>query len=123
MTCCTPGQTLDIPLERLITPRVEVELAFVLKSPLKGPDVSIEQVLAATDYVTPAIEIIDFKIKPVDPLTGSTSKVCDTISDNAANAGIIIGAEKITPEKLDLPWCGSILSQNGVVEETGLAAD
>lgn len=53
---------------------------------------------------------------------GLTSKVFDTISDNAANAGIIIGAEKIAPEKLDLPWCGAILSQNGVVEETGLAA-
>jgi len=119
---CTPGQTLGIPLERFITPRVEVELAFVLKSPLQGPDVSIEQVLAATDYVTPAVEIIDFRIAPVDPLTGSTSKVFDTISDNAANAGIIIGAEKFSPEKLDLPWCGAILSQNDVIEETGLAA-
>ncbi|GAA4409513.1 2-oxo-hepta-3-ene-1,7-dioic acid hydratase [Advenella faeciporci] len=119
---CTPGQTLDIPLDRFITPRVEVELAFVLKSPLQGPDVSIEQVLAATDYVTPAVEIIDFRIAPVDPLTGSISKVFDTISDNAANAGIIIGAEKIAPDKLDLPWCGAILSQNGIIEETGLAA-
>lgn len=97
MTCCTLGQTLDIPLERFITPRVEVELAFVLKSPLKGPDVSIEQVLAATDYVTPAIEIIDFKIKPVDPLTGSTSKVFDTISDTVTGRCALPGSPRGAP--------------------------
>lgn len=119
---CTPGQTLDIPHSRFITPRVEVELAFMLKAPLQGTNLSIEQVLEATEYITPTIEIIDFRINPIDPSTGATSKVFDTISDNAANAGIIIGAEKIAPEKLDLPWCGAILSQNGVIEETGLAA-
>ncbi|MFV9474691.1 2-oxo-hept-4-ene-1,7-dioate hydratase [Advenella sp. RU8] len=119
---CTPSQTLDIPHSRFITPKVEVELAFILKSPLQGSNLSIAQVLEATEYITPAIEIIDFRISPLDPSTGSTSKVFDTISDNAANAGIILGAEKIAPEKLDLPWCGAILSQNGVVEETGLAA-
>ncbi len=49
-------------------------------------------------------------------------KVFDTISDNAANAGIVLGGRRAQPRELDLPWCGAILRQNGVVEETGLAA-
>ena len=112
----------DIPTERFIAPRVEVELAFVLRAPLKGPDVTVEQVLAATDYVTPAIEIIDARIEQFDRHSKVMRKVFDTISDNAANAGIVVGAEKVDPHTTNLPWCGAVLRQNGVVEETGLAA-
>ena len=123
---CTPGQVLDIPARRFIAPRVEVELAFVLKAPLQGPDVTVEQVLAATDYVTPAIEIIDSRIEQFDRHTKVMRKVFDTISDNAANAGIVVGGDdpryRADPHTTDLPWCGAILRQNGVVEETGLAA-
>ena len=119
---CTPGQVLDIPADRFIVPRVEVELAFVLKSGLKGPNVDVEQVLAATDYVTPAIEIIDARIEQFDRHTKVMRKVYDTISDNAANAGIVVGAKRVDPRSTDLPWCGAILRQNGNVEETGLAA-
>ena len=119
---CTPGQVLDIPASRFIAPRVEVELAFVLKAPLQGPDVTLEQVLAATDYVTPAIEIIDSRIEQFDRHTKVMRKVFDTISDNAANAGIVTGGVHADPHSTDLPWCGAILRQNGVVEETGLAA-
>ena len=78
--------------------------------------------LAATDYVTPAIEIIDARIEQFDRHTKVMRKVFDTISDNAANAGIVIGGVKADPHATDLPWCGAILRQNGVVEETGLAA-
>ena len=119
---CTPGRVLDIPAARFIAPRVEVELAFVLKAPLQGPHVTQEQVLAATDYVTPAIEIIDARIEQFDRHTKAMRKVYDTISDNAANAGIVVGAAKADPNAIDLPWVGAILRQNGVVEETGLAA-
>ncbi|MDR0225850.1 MAG: 2-oxo-hepta-3-ene-1,7-dioic acid hydratase [Burkholderiaceae bacterium] len=125
---CTPGQVLDIPADRFIAPRVEVELAFVLKAPLRGPglaggrELTVQDVLDATDYVTPAIEIIDARIEQFDRHTKTMRKVCDTISDNAANAGIVLGAERVVPQALDLPWCGAILRQNGVVEETGLAA-
>mgnify|MGYP001791839737 CR=1 FL=1 len=119
---CTPGQVLDIPAARFVAPRVEVELAFVLKAPLKGPNVKQEQVLAATDYVTPAIEIIDARIEQFDRHTKVMRKVFDTISDNAANAGIVVGAQKAAPGSIDLPWVGAILRCNGVVEETGLAA-
>jgi 2-oxo-hept-3-ene-1,7-dioate hydratase len=113
---------LDIPASRFIAPRVEVELAFVLKAPLQGPDVTVEQVLAATEYVTPAIEIIDARIEQFDRHSKVMRKVFDTISDNAANAGIVTGGVKADPRATDLPWCGAILRQNGVVEETGLAA-
>jgi 2-oxo-hept-3-ene-1,7-dioate hydratase len=119
---CVPGHVLDIPASRFIAPRVEVELAFVLKAPLKGPDVTLQQVLDATDYVTPAIEIIDSRIEQFDRHSKVMRKVFDTISDNAANAGIVMGGVRADPHSTDLPWCGAILRQNGVVEETGLAA-
>lgn len=112
----------DIPAVRFIAPRVEVELAFVLKRKLEGNNISIDDVLAATDYVTPAIEIIDARIEQFDRHTKAMRKVFDTISDNAANAGIVLGGRKTLPQAADLPWVGAILRQNGVVEETGLAA-
>ena len=119
---CTPGETLTLPMTKFIKPRVEVELAFILKAPLQGPNVTVEQVLAATEYVTPAIEIIDSRIEQLDRDSGKMRKVFDTISDNAANAAIVIGGERIDPRSTDLAWCGAVLRQNGVVEETGLAA-
>ena len=112
----------DIPAARFIAPRVEVELAFVLKRKLEGPKVTVDDVIAATEYVTPAIEIIDARIEQFDRHTKAMRRVQDTISDNAANAGIVIGGKKASPAHLHLPWCGAILRQNGVVEETGLAA-
>lgn len=112
----------DIPTERFIAPRVEVELAFILKRKLEGANVSVEDVLEATDYVQPAIEIIDARIEQFDRHTKVMRKVFDTISDNAANAGIILGGRKVKPREVDLPWVGAILRQNGAVEETGLAA-
>jgi len=120
------GVVLEIPVQNFIAPRVEVELAFVLKAPLAGPNVTVEDVLAATAYITPAIEIIDARIEQFDRHTKVMRKVFDTISDNAANAGIVIGAGdpafKADPRSTNRPWCGAILRQNGAVEETGLAA-
>ncbi len=112
----------DIPFERFIAPRVEVELAFILGKPLKGPDVSIFDVLSATDYVTPAIEIIDSRIEQFDRETRVMRKVFDTISDFAANAGIVLGGRPVRPMDVDLRWVGALLHKNGVIEETGLAA-
>lgn len=111
-----------IPTERFIAPRVEVELAFVLRKRLEGTKITVDDVLDATDYVTPAIEIIDSRIEQFDRHTKVMRKVYDTISDNAANAGIVLGGTRIGPRAADLPWCGAILRQNGAVEETGLAA-
>jgi 2-oxo-hept-3-ene-1,7-dioate hydratase len=125
---CRGGEVLRIPVKNFIAPRVEVELAFILKSELKGTSITVEDVMAATDYVTPAIEIIDARIEQFDRHTRAPRKVFDTISDNAANAGIVLGdittdaRYRIDPRTSNLPWVGAICRYNGVVEETGLAA-
>jgi 2-oxo-hept-3-ene-1,7-dioate hydratase len=111
-----------IPFDRFRAPRIEVELAFVLKAPLRGPDCSIFDVLNATDYVTPALEILETRMHRVDPETGQTRKVMDTISDNAANAALVLGGRPFRPLETDLRWIGALLFRNGQVEETGLAA-
>jgi 2-oxo-hept-3-ene-1,7-dioate hydratase len=115
-------QGSDIPFTRFIAPRIEVELAFILGKPLKGPGVTLFDVLAATDYVSPAIEIIDARIEQFDRDTKAPRKVFDTISDFAANAGIVLGGRPVRPHDVDLRWVGAMLYKNGVIEETGLAA-
>jgi 2-oxo-hept-3-ene-1,7-dioate hydratase len=112
----------DIPCERFIAPRVEVELAFVLEKPLRGPGVTLTDVLRATAYVVPALEIIDARIEQYDRDTRAPRKVFDTIADFAANAGIVTGGRPVRPDALDLRWVGALLHKNAVVEETGLAA-
>lgn len=112
----------DLPFDRFIAPRVEVELAFILGRPLKGPGLTMFDVLAATEYVTPAVEIIDARIEQFDRDTQVMRKVFDTISDFAANAGIVLGGRPVKPDALDLRWVGAMLFKNGVIEETGLAA-
>ncbi len=104
-----------------LDPRIEVELAFVLKKPLFGENISIIEVLNATDYVMPALELIAARCLRTDPKTGYTRKVYDTISDNAANAGIILGGRPIRPDDIDLRWAASMLYLNGKIEETGVA--
>ena len=111
-----------VPGDRFIGLRIEAELAFVLKRDLAGPDCTIFDVLNATDYVTPALEILDTRIFRIDPETKAARKVVDTISDNAANAGIVVGGRPFRPGDHDLRWIGAICTKNGAVEETGLAA-
>ena len=105
-----------------LTPMVEVELAFVLGKRLQGDNVSAFDVLTATDYVTPALEIIDFRNNGVPKGQQQTRKVMDTIADNAANAGVVIGGRAVKPMDVDLRWSGALLYKNGIIEETGLAA-
>jgi 2-oxo-hept-3-ene-1,7-dioate hydratase len=112
----------EVPTGRFINPLIEVELAFILARPLKGPGVTLFDVLAATDYVTPALEIIDLRVQPFDPETRAPMKALDTISDNAACAGVILGGRPVRADAVDLRWVGCLLHRNGVIEETGLAA-
>ena len=112
----------DIPLDRFIEPRVEVELAFVLAERLTGPDCTLFDVLDATAYVVPAVEIIDARIQRIDPQTKATRKVFDTISDNAADAGVVLGGRPFKPLDVDLRWVSALCYRNGVVEESGVAA-
>lgn len=112
----------DLPMSRFIVPRVEVELAFVLARPLRGPGVTIFDVLSATDYVVPALEIIDARIQQIDPETKAPRRVMDTIADNAANAAVVIGGRPIRPLEVDLRWVSALLYCNGTIEESGVAA-
>src|SRR6476620_11205911 len=109
-----------IPFDRFHAPRIEVELAFVLKNPLKGPDCTLFDVLNATDYVTPALEILETRMHRVDPETKAPRKVMDTISDNAANAALVVGGRPVRPLDFDLRWIGALLFRNGQIEETGI---
>lgn len=115
-------QGCDIPFKRFIAPRIEVELAFILRKKLQGPNVTIFDVLAATDYVVPAIEIIDARIEQFDRHSKTMRKVFDTIADNAANAGIVLGGRPVKPDAVDLRWVCALLYKNGVIEESGVAA-
>jgi 2-oxo-hept-3-ene-1,7-dioate hydratase len=112
----------DIPCERFIAPRVEVELAFVLARDLRGPRVTLFEVLKATEYVMPALEIIDARIEQFDRDTKAPRKVFDTIADFAANAGIVMGGRPVKPDAVDLRWVGALLYKNAAIEESGLAA-
>lgn len=111
-----------VPRERFIAPRIEVELAFVLGAPLSGPDCTIYDVLRATEYVTPAIEILDARFQMTDPDIGSSRTIVDTIADNAADAGIVTGGRVVRPHDVDLRWVAALLFRNGVIEESGVAA-
>jgi 2-oxo-hept-3-ene-1,7-dioate hydratase len=111
----------EISAADFLDPRIEAEIAFVLGESLSGDDVTVEQVMAATDYVVPALELIAARSFRVDPETGYTRTVFDTIADNAANAGYILGDNRVDPATIDLPWAGAMLFLNGEIEETGLA--
>src|SRR5689334_23015674 len=73
-----------VPTDRFIATRVEAELAFVMSKRLEGPDCTMFDVLNATDFVVPALEILDTRIERVDSRTKATRKIFDTIADNAA---------------------------------------
>lgn len=112
----------EVEAARFIVPRLEVEFAFVLAKPLKGPGVTLLDVLNATDHVVPALELIDARIEQFDRVSKAPRKVLDTIADNAANAGIVMGGRPMRPDAVDWRWAGALLYKNGVIEESGLGA-
>ena len=111
-----------VPAGRFIQPRVEAEIAFVMRAPLAGEGVTREDVLAATGAVAPSLEILDTRILRADPVTKAARTIFDTVADNAANAGIVLGAQRHAVDAHDLRWVGAIVKRDGVVEETGLGA-
>lgn len=108
------GDTL--PFDAFSNVRIEVELAFVLAAPLEGPDCTLDEVLAATEYVTPALEVLNSHIE----LAGRT--IVDTIADNAAYGGLVLGGIPTAVDAVDLRWVAALLAVNGSIEETGVAA-
>lgn len=104
-----------VKFDSFCVPRVEPELTFVLKDRLKGPNVGLIDVLKATDYVIPSIEIIDARV--TEP-----RRIFDTVADNGAAAGLVLGGRPVKPDAVDLRWVGAIFYRNSEIEETGLAA-
>jgi 2-oxo-hept-3-ene-1,7-dioate hydratase len=111
-----------VPGDRFIEPRIEAEIAFIMSRNLAGDEVTPDDVIAATDHVAPALEILDTRIYRADPETGAQRSILDTISDNAANAGIVLGDRTHRIDDADLRWVGAIVARNDEVEETGLGA-
>jgi 2-oxo-hept-3-ene-1,7-dioate hydratase len=100
---------------RFSTVRIEVELAFRLAEPVDGPDATLDDVLRATEYVVPALEILSSRIE----LAGRT--IVDTISDNAAMGAMVVGDTRIGPRDVDLRWVPALLHRNETIEESGVA--
>jgi 2-oxo-hept-3-ene-1,7-dioate hydratase len=105
----------EIPAERFLAPRLEVELAFVMGTELAGPNARIYDVMRAADFVLPALEVIDYR-------TEVPRAIADTIADNAAAAATVVGGRTIRPMDVDIRWVGATLSKNGVIEESGVSA-
>jgi 2-oxo-hept-3-ene-1,7-dioate hydratase len=104
----------QIEASGFISARVEMELAFIMGDDLEGPDVQLYDVLRATEFVVPALEINDFR-------TQTPRTIADTVADNAAFGAIVVGSP-VPPQEINLRWVGAALSKNGVIEESGLSA-
>ncbi|WP_394216626.1 2-oxo-hept-4-ene-1,7-dioate hydratase [Brachybacterium vulturis] len=113
-TVVDTGAVLEF--DRFTNVRIEVELAFVLSAPLEGPGCTLFDVLRATEYVTPALEVLDAHVE----LEGRT--IVDTIADNAAYGAMVLGGRPVRPHDTDLRWAAALLHRNETIEETGVAA-
>ncbi len=102
--------------ERLIQPKAEGEIAFILKKDLSGPGVTAADVLAATDCVMPCFEIVDSRIE------NWQIKIEDTVADNASCGLFLLGDNAISPRKVDLSTCGMVVEKNGSIISTGAGA-
>ena len=106
---------LPIALGEFISPKVEPELAFVLKRPLAGPGVNVARALSAIDYVVPAIEIIDSRIRDWD------ISLVNTVADNASSGGVVLGSRPVKIDAVELRLSGCVLTRRGAVAGTGPA--
>lgn len=104
-----------VPHSRFCVPRVEVELAFILGQSLRGPGIGLTDVMRATEFVLPALEIVDARL--VDQ-----RKIQDTVADNGAAAGLVLGGRPVKPMDVDLRWVSALMYRNSDIEETGVAA-
>ncbi len=104
-----------IPASRFLKPRLETELAFIMGEDLKGTGCQMHDVMRATEFISPALEIIDYR-------TEVPRAIVDTIADNAAFAGIVLGGRIVRPFEIDVRWVAATLSKNGIIEESGVSA-
>jgi 2-oxo-hept-3-ene-1,7-dioate hydratase len=113
---------VEIAAGTYLSPRVEVELAFVMRNELWGPNCTVFDVLNATEFVTPSIELLDTRIAKVDPVTNRPRTIIDSICDNAGYAALVTGGRPFRPTELDMRWVAGLCLRNGQIEETGVAA-
>lgn len=106
----------EISFSRVLQPRVEGEIAFILKKDLVGPNVTAVDVLMATDYVLPALEIVDSRV------ADWKIKLQDTIADNASSGLYVLGGQPVKVDEVDLPQIGMVLYKNGEIMNTGVGA-
>ncbi|MDE2446980.1 MAG: fumarylacetoacetate hydrolase family protein [Alphaproteobacteria bacterium] len=105
----------SIAASTYLKPRLETELAFIMGEDLKGAGCQMHDVMRATEFVCPALEIIDYR-------TDVPRAIVDTIADNAAFAGLVLGGRIVRPFEIDVRWVPATLSKNGTIEESGVSA-
>lgn len=110
------GSGSVVDTDTLIQPRAEAEIAFILKSDLKGPGITAADVLYATDHVRACFEIVDSRINDWD------IKILDTVADNASCGVYALGDEQVDPRDVDLALAGMIVEKNGELAATGVGA-
>lgn len=106
----------ELSFERVMQPKVEAEVAFVLKKDLKGPNVTALDVIQATDYVLPSLEIVDSRVRDWK------IKLQDTIADNASSSHYVLGGKPVRVDQVDLAQVGMVFSKNGEIVNTGVGA-
>lgn len=109
------GAPMEIS-SRLIAPRAEGEIAFILKRDLNGPGITNADVIRSTEYVMPCFEIVDSRIRDWK------IKIQDTIADNASSGLFVLGDHALSPRKIDLTTCGMVVERNGEIISTGAGA-
>jgi 2-oxopent-4-enoate/cis-2-oxohex-4-enoate hydratase len=105
-----------IPIDTLIQPKAEGEIAFMMKKDLMGPGVTVADVLAATEGVMACFEIVDSRIRDWK------IKIQDTVADNASCGVFVLGDRLVDPRDVDLTTCGMVLEKNGDIVATGAGA-
>lgn len=111
------NQGEDMPIsDRLIQPRAEGEVAFILKKDLTGPGVTAADVLAATECLIPCFEVVDSRVEDW------RITIADTVADNASCGLFVLGDQAVSPRQVDLVTCGMVVEKNGAILSTGAGA-
>ena len=105
-----------IKVDSMISPKVEAEIGFVLKEDLVGPNITYIDVLMATKYVVPTLEIIDSRVKDWK------IKLVDTVADNGSSAKVVVGDKTTTIDLVNLRTISMVLIKNGELQATGAGA-
>lgn len=105
-----------VDIDKVLQPKVEAEIAFVLKRDLKGPHVTVLDVLQATDYIVPALEIVDSRVQDWK------INLTDTVADNASSGFYVLGGNPTKVTDIDLELVGMVFSKNGEIVNTGVGA-